>query len=348
VNTGTTNPGHPVRFGLIYTELDYERLDTSDPARRCFEPHWAETLEHMTWAESVGFDSIWLTEHHFDGFAPSPLLMAAAVAARTKRVRIATNVMLAPLYHAVRLAEEASMVAVMSNGRFDLGIGAGYNPVDFARYGVELRHRPSLMEETVAILRRAWTGERFSFHGKRYSVPGISVVPVPAKPPRILIGAFAPAAIERAARIGDGYLGAFNEHIGVYETALRQFGRSGTVCAGQQAVIAEDIERTWSQLGTYAVRYCNIHVGGGLHGDVPNFTDPQQVLDRKLYNLWDGPTAVAEITKLLTAHPSIEDISFMVSSGPGEPLANTYERLQFLIDVVVPEVRRSIAVDRVS
>ena len=99
---------------------------------------------------------------------------------------------------------------------------------------------------------------------------------------------------------------------------------------------------TWATVGQYAVRYCNIHVGGGLHGDVPAFTDPQQVLDENLYTLWDCPTAVREITALLQAHPSIEDISFMVSSGPGEPLANTHERLQFLAGKVLPAVRARI------
>ena len=86
-----------------------------------------------------GYDEIWLTEHHFaeDGYSPAILPIASAIAAVTKRIRIGTYLVLLPLHNAVRVAEDAATVDIISNGRFDLGLGQGYAPGEFAAYGVE-------------------------------------------------------------------------------------------------------------------------------------------------------------------------------------------------------------------
>ena len=114
--------------------------------------------------------------------------------------------MLAPLYHPIRLAEEAAMVSVLSGGRYDLGIGMGYNDTEYEAFGVNMRNRPSLMEEAVEIARRAWSGQPFAFQGKRFQLPEVAVTPVPADPPRIVIGGLAKPAIKRAALIADGFV----------------------------------------------------------------------------------------------------------------------------------------------
>src|ERR1041385_3422447 len=98
---------------------------------------WADVyesqLEQVRLAEELGYDSIWLTEHHFaeDGYSPSLLPIASAIAAVTKRVRIGTNLLLLPLHNAVRVGEDAATVDVISNGRLDLGLGQGYAPGEF-------------------------------------------------------------------------------------------------------------------------------------------------------------------------------------------------------------------------
>lgn len=340
-----------VRFGLSYVYLDSERVGTTDQSRQNYEVHWREALDHMVWAERIGFDSIWIPEHHFEpgqaSHAPSPLLFAAALAVRTSRVRISTNVLLAPLYHPVRLAEEAAMVSVLSEGRFDLGVGLGYTPIEFAAFGVNMTHRPSIFEDTVEILRRSWAGTPFSYRGKRFDIPEIQVHPVPAVPPRILVGATVGPAIRRAARIGDGFLSAQNRDIETYVEALAEYGRPGRVFAGQQAVIAEDPERVMAEQGEYALRYCNDlisrgyvdpHLAGRRH-----FADLREAVDAGVYTVWDGPTAVAELVARVRRFPQIEDIRFMVQSGPGEPLEKTTERIQYLADAVIPAIRAELA-----
>ena len=109
---GEVAPRH-VNFGLWY--------DLRSPAQWAipFEKLYADSLDQIAWAENLGFDSVWLTEHHFreDGYTPSPLVIASAIAARTKKMRIGTNLLLLPLYNIIRLAEDAAAVSLISNGR---------------------------------------------------------------------------------------------------------------------------------------------------------------------------------------------------------------------------------------
>ena len=118
-------------------------------------------LAQVTAAESLGFDSIWLTEHHFtdDGYLPALMPAAAAIAARTTRVTIGTYVLLAPFYHPLKLAEDAAFVDVLSHGRLRLGIGLGYRAEEFEGFGVPRKERLGRTLETIEIMKRAWTGE---------------------------------------------------------------------------------------------------------------------------------------------------------------------------------------------
>src|SRR5262249_47557182 len=99
-----------------------------------------EQLEQMEVADALGYDSVWLTEHHFTeyGILPDPMILAADIARRTKRVRIGMAVSVLPFHNPVRLAEQAAMVDLLSNGRLDLGVGRGYQPQEFARFGITM------------------------------------------------------------------------------------------------------------------------------------------------------------------------------------------------------------------
>ena len=126
-----------MQFGLIYDFRNPKRWERPFPAL------YAEQLEQIAYAEQLGFDSVWITEHHFveDGYTPSVLTMAAAIAVRTRRIRIGTWVLLLPLHHALRVAEDAATVDILSGGRLDLGMGLGYRVEEFAALGVDRRQR---------------------------------------------------------------------------------------------------------------------------------------------------------------------------------------------------------------
>ncbi len=97
-------------------------------------------LDQVSWADGLGFDVVGLGEHHSadDGYNPSPLVLASAMAARSKRIKLRTSVLLAPLYDLPKLAEDAAVTQIISNGRLQLGIGAGYRPVEFETFGRQL------------------------------------------------------------------------------------------------------------------------------------------------------------------------------------------------------------------
>ena len=137
-------------FGLWY--------DFRNPARWRQAPGrlYRETIDQAVWAESLGFGSAWISEHHFseDDYASSPLTIAAAIGARTSSMRVGTNIVVAALHDPVRLAEDAAALSLMTGGRFELGVGLGYHEREFAAFGRQVRQRPSLLEDSIAVIRQ--------------------------------------------------------------------------------------------------------------------------------------------------------------------------------------------------
>lgn len=216
---------------------------------------YAEMLEQTQAAEELGFDSVWMSEHHSaeDGYCPSTLVAAAAVAARTSTITIGTRLLLLPMHNPVRVAEDAAVVDVISGGRFILGIAVGYVPHEYGTFGVNRRFRPSLMDEGIEIIRRCWTEDKFDYSGKRFTLKDVAVQPKPVQQPGppIWIGAQVGSAIERVALMGDGfhYVGAPASYA-LYEEAMRRNGRdprSIPVFDSRDFWCAEDSDQAWAE-----------------------------------------------------------------------------------------------------
>jgi probable F420-dependent oxidoreductase len=194
-----------------------------------------ETLRECERAEVAGFDSIWLGEHHNNPVLyPAPLVGLAAIATRTRSIRLGTGVLLLPLYHPLMVAEEGAMVDVISGGRLILGVGAGYAPEEFAAFGYSLKERGGRLEESASLLDRLWTEENVTHHGRHYRVDNATVAPRPMQRPRppIWFGAWAEPAIQRAARLGDAWLVGPSATLSEiarcarrYETSCREIGK---------------------------------------------------------------------------------------------------------------------------
>jgi probable F420-dependent oxidoreductase len=177
---------------------------------RTFEREYRDTLELVRFAERLGFESAWVSEHHgsSDGYLPSQLALLAACAAITERMELGTSVILAPLHDPLRLAEDAAVVDQLSGGRLVLGLGNGWREEEFRMFGSSRAERGARTEETVEVLRRAWTGRRFSFEGRTLRYDRVRVTPRPARPDGlpIVLGGYERRAVLRAGRLAEGYI----------------------------------------------------------------------------------------------------------------------------------------------
>ncbi len=198
-----------------------------------------DLLAQVRAARDGGFGSLWLPHHYLVApmqmLQPMPLL--GYLVPETKGMTLGMDILLLPLLNPVHVAEEWATLDVLSEGRAALGVGLGYRPEEFGAFGVPIAERAARMAESVRLIRRLWTGERVSYKGKFYSVEdaGISIRPVQSNGPPIWLAAQVDAAIQRAARLGDGWLivpssdlATVTQQVGVWREALRASGRPGS------------------------------------------------------------------------------------------------------------------------
>ena len=227
------------------------------PWRIPWDRLYQENLELLQEAERLGFASVWISEHHFldDGYCPSVLPVAAAVAARTTRVRIGTAVLLLPLHNPVRIAEDAAVVDIISGGRLDLGVGVGYRGAEFQGLGADRRRRGALLDEGIEVLRRAWTEDAFSFEGACFTYRDVSVTPKPLQKPHppIWIGGRSERGSRRGARLGYPFLlvGGPAQYRQL-QALFAEAGRSPEelrVAAQRTIFIADSRDEAWRTIG---------------------------------------------------------------------------------------------------
>lgn len=171
---------------------------------------YRRALERIAIMDRSGYDAVWLTEHHFTDYSvcPSIPVIGTFAAARTSRLRIGTGVCLAGFYHPLRLAEEIALLDILSGGRVNWGAGRGFDPNEFAAFGVPVEESHARFRETVEIVLAAWTHDRLTYTGEFFSFDGVEVLPKPLQRPHppVWLAASSPAAVERAAVAGHAIL----------------------------------------------------------------------------------------------------------------------------------------------
>jgi natural product biosynthesis luciferase-like monooxygenase protein len=168
---------------------------------------YRDTVEQAVHAEALGFESVWAVEQHFCAgvsVSPSPLLLLSAIAARTRTIRLGTGVILLPLWHPLRVAEEVAVLDVLSDGRVEVGVGRGSDATHFEGFDVEQAKSRDRLEEGLDLLRRAWTEERLSFAGRFTTVRDVALAPRPVQQPHppIRVATNSAESLERAGRLG--------------------------------------------------------------------------------------------------------------------------------------------------
>ena len=239
---------------MFTLRFDLRAPDFGAPIRELY----AAAIEMAEWGERRGCIAAIVSEHHAspDGYLPSPLLLAGAIAARTSRLPIQVAALLVPLHDPIALAEEMAVLDILSGGRVSYVCAIGYRAEEYAMFGRAMKGRGRRLEECVAALRRAWSGEPFEFEGRP-----VRVTPRPATPggPLLLMGGNSELAVRRAARLGMGMLtqGGDASLEAIYRAACEEASTqpgmfinppASTVTSG---FVAEDPDRAWAELGPY-------------------------------------------------------------------------------------------------
>jgi len=247
-------------------EFGYGLLTAQVPpdSDRTYKRTYEESIALTQLAEEVGFDTVWTSEHHFfdDGYSPSVFPFAAALARETATIEVGTGIALAPLYHPVRLAEDAATVDLLSDGRFRLGVANGYMNREFEVFGVDRNRRGTRMTETIEICQRAWNQETFSFDGDLFAFDDLRVEPKPEREggPPVYLGGTSEHAVERAVKRADGHIGivyydsdysyrsSFEQFVDNVERMEERVDDQFTTAMMQYTHIANDPSTGWEEL----------------------------------------------------------------------------------------------------
>ncbi len=244
----------------IMPKLSFGYLcDFRNPAQfgRDWTQVYGETVDFASHIDAAGFEGIWVPEHHGaeDGYCPAPNIALAAIAARTNKIRLGSGIALAPLYHPLRFAEECAMLDILSGGRLEMGLAIGYRRKETAAYGVDFTKRGARFDEFLKIVRALWSGENVNHDGAFFRLENAKVAPLSSRGQiPLYIGGFAPKALERVARYGDGYFGN-EEFVAPYKVALVAAGKNpGTARIRIQSLftlVADDPEAAMEEVGPY-------------------------------------------------------------------------------------------------
>lgn len=279
-------------------------LLTQSPSARSSEEVYSRALDTAQAAEDLGFRNVWLAEHHFStyGYIARPLQLATYIAAKTTRLRVGSAVVVVPLHHPLIVAEEIATLDVLAGGRFDIGLGRGYQRYEFERLGLDLDTARQRWEESVDIIVKALSGEPFTYDGELFQIPETTIFPQPVQKPHppIWVTAQSPESVDATVRRGFNLLtGGFGVPFERMAEFRHQFDRA-TAGAGQvpevgvqRAVYVTDSEADaraaaeearWNMRVTLSLRnrYERVEDGRAIAVPGPDEPDTEDLLDRYL------------------------------------------------------------------
>ena len=330
-----------LRIGVAYDFRNPPDSGVSD--RRLYE----EILEQVRWLDQIGADLAWFTEHHFveDGYLPSWVPVAGAMAGVTDRIRFGTDICLMPFNHPIRLAEDLAVLDNLSGGRVEIGLGMGYAPHEFRGFGLPVSRRVSLMNEGIEVLKACFSGERFSYSGKRYQFDGVQITPgyVQEGGPPLYVAAMSEAGALRAAHYDTHFLpqGLKARSYDPWVDALVNSGRSPKdyrVGIIRSVLVTDDRESDWQpvraaeryRMALYQRFFEESGEGLGERGEpVP-----------QTWIVGDTDHCVAALVAFI-ADFGITDLVTM-AVPPGMRAAQMNGSLERLFRDVVPEVKRRL------
>jgi alkanesulfonate monooxygenase SsuD/methylene tetrahydromethanopterin reductase-like flavin-dependent oxidoreductase (luciferase family) len=337
------------------------RRDLERSAERTLE----EGIELIVAAEGLGYESVWLAEHHFSSYSviPNPLLLAVKLAERTRRIILGTAVLVPPFYSALRMAEDVIMTDVLTGGRLRVGVGRGYQRYEFERYGLSVDDARGLFEENMEVLRLALTQRTFSFEGRYVQVPetAMQIQPIQQPHPEVWVAVSTPEtiawAVERDYALITSAGARPTDHIRrvrrEYDQQLRAAGRplARARFALQRYVYVTDdradaLEAAQHVLWTYRVAE-NYRAGSGPANDgIANSTPrpqeptPEELVERLIFG--DPETCIRKLQQ------DVDDCRpthlSLVGSFGGFGYERSLRSLRRLAEEVLPHIKEPVAV----
>ncbi len=323
----------------LLTALRLNMTNIADPAAH-HAGRYQAALDMAEFADQRGFTAVSGEEHHLaaTSWLPSPLILAAAVAGRTRSVRISINALIVPLYDPVRLAEDIAVLDNLTQGRFSFVAGMGYRPEEYHAAGKDWSRRAALMDRCLMVLLKAWSDQPFDHEGAL-----INVTPKPHTRPHpiFFVGGMTAAAARRAARFGLPFSPpmAMPEVEAVYERELRTHGKTGFVYHPENGstvtLLHPDPDEAWSRYGDFIMNEAAEYSAWKRAGvPRPNETTAASIGDlRRLNNV-----------EILTPEQLIDQIRSgrkEVVMNPligGLPIDEGWASLHLLADKVLPYV----------
>ena len=289
----------------ISCSFDMRAPDWGTPTNELYQA----ALQMAAFADRIGIERIGLMEHHGseDGYLPRPFMLAAGMAAVTKRARFILGAVILPLHDPVQLAEEIAVLDLMSNGRFNVIFGAGYVPGEFAMFQKSIHDRAKLMDRGLEIILRALTGERFEVDGRP-----IFIRPLPVRDPHdiVMVGGGVPASARRAARFGVGFGPMTPEVVEIYLDECRKLGqepkeywkpRPGMPLAIH---LCEDPDQGWAAIERHAVHVITEYAkwaeqeGDASNSPFKGLTDPKVLRQAGLFAAWTPEQLLACVDEM--------------------------------------------------
>lgn len=292
-------------------------FDLRNPAQWAQDPSrlYGFTLEMCEEAERLGASSAWFSEHHLfdDGYLTSPLTMAAAAAARTRRIRLGTAILIAPLHHPVEIAEQSVVVDILSGGRLDLGVGTGYRVPEFELFEASMAARYKQTDDTVRRLRQLWGPD------------GVRPSPV-QQPVPVWMGYQGPKGARRAGLLGERLLSATGALWKPYAEGLAEGGHSlssGVMAGGIQGWVSDDPDRDWPMVSKHLAHQLDSyrkHMVEGTDAPTPRPVDVERLVrqgrDGPLnYFMYGTPETVAGQIREFTAGAPVQTVFLWASIG---------------------------------
>ncbi|MDP7386741.1 MAG: LLM class flavin-dependent oxidoreductase [Nitrospinota bacterium] len=332
-----------LKFGLVYSVQSL----TGDWRQIC-----QDVIEQVVLAEELGFESVFISEHHLvdNGYFPSVMPFCAALAARTSRIKLGTAVVLLPLHNPFAVAEDSAVVDNLSKGRFILGLGVGYRQEEFDAFGVPLKQRGARFAEGVPLVRRLLSEENVTHEGRFWNLKDVTMTPRPVqKPcPPIWIAAKQEATIRRAARIGDEWFGdpvtpykILKERMVAYRDELAKVGRPFEDLENplfKEAFVGDTTDQAWedSKDGTL-YNYKEYLSWGHLQDDegreVRDFNEAMETLRRRF--IIGSPRHVINECERYSEELGIRHFIFRMQ-GPVTPHEKVIRSIRLMGEEVIP------------